>query len=98
MKLQPDRICRIVGVPANSNRLVRTVSFDTADGEWKCEALQTLSGWLHACFMGMPIVAKPMVVRPGQYVCIPAAYLRPLYDGDADEGWVERLREVQTLV
>lgn len=98
MKLQPDLICRIVGVPANSNRLVQTVSFDAADGEWVCEALQTLSGWLHARFMGVPIVAKPMVVHPGQHVCIPAAYLQPLYDGDADEGWVERLREVPTRV
>ena len=98
MNLQPDLICRIVGVPANNHRLVRTVMFDAADGEWKCEALQTLSGWMHACYMGVPIVAKPFVVHPGTHVSIPAVHLQPLYDGDADEAWVTELREVPTLV
>lgn len=97
MKLQPDLICRIVGSPSNTNRLVRTVTYSHEFDLWVCEALQSLNGVVLVMLMNVAI-SQDRTLKPGEMVHISASQLRPLYDGDVDEGWVERLREVPALV
>lgn len=74
-EIKKGMICRIVGVPQQNNKLVRTIYFDTDLCEWSCEALETIP-WVDG---------SGLCAQPGDRGFAPEHELRPLYDGDADD-------------
>jgi hypothetical protein len=87
-QIKPEMLCRIVdfGAPWHS-ALVRTVQYWPAYEEWLCEALQ------HIECADRWNANAPVVAPPGSEVAFPARVLQPLYDGDAEDEMVSRMRK-----
>jgi hypothetical protein len=92
-QIKPDMLCRIVNTNTEAkNALVRTIFLDPMDGEWMCEALQHVP-CVQSGYVGLLRLSVQRVANPGEHISIPPGNLQPLYDGDAEDEMVSRMRK-----